>query len=189
MPNPPARFQTRRLALLLSLPLALACGEPEPQAAPAAEAPAAPAESAEIAALRAKFDPFQDFARAQEAGYGTAITSCWFHRVNGGQGIHYARQELIDSVVAPMDPELVMYEPQADGSQQLLAVEYIVPFDQWKSEAPPTAFGETFHRNEALSLWVLHAWLWRDNPSGLHSDWNPNVTCEHATESEDRADA
>ena len=88
-----------------------------------------------------------------------------------------------------MDPELVMYEPQQDSSLALVAVEYIVPFDQWKSATPPTAFGETFHRNEALKLWVLHAWLWRDNPSGLHADWNPNVTCEHAKESEDRADA
>ena len=185
-----ARTLNRALSLALVIPLSLACGgESQPEPAPAAEAAAEPAESAEIAALRAKFDPFQNFARAQEAGYGTAITSCWFHRDNGGQGIHYARQELIDSVVAPMDPELVMYEPQQDSSLALVAVEYIVPFDQWKSATPPTAFGEAFHRNEALKLWVLHAWLWRDNPSGLHADWNPNVTCEHAKESEDRADA
>ena len=183
-----ARPLTRSLIVLTSLPLALACGggESQPEAAPA-EAPAAPAENAEITALRAKFDPFKDFAQAQAAGYGTAITSCWYHSTNGGQGIHYAKQELIDSIVTPMDPELVVYEPQADSSLALTAVEYIVPYDQWKSETPPTAFGESFHRNEALKLWVLHTWLWRDNPAGLHADWNPNVNCDHAKEKEDRA--
>jgi hypothetical protein len=58
-----------------------------------------------------------------------------------------------------------------------------------QAQGPPTAFGETFHRNEPPGLWVLHAWPWRDHPSGLHSDWNPNVSCQHAAESEDRADA
>ena len=178
----------RVVALPLAASIMFACGGDQAEdAAPAAEAPAAPAESAEITALRTKFDPFQDFAQAQAAGYGTAITPCWFHSTNGGQGIHYAKQELIDSVVAPMDPELVMYEPQADSTLQLVAVEYIVPYDQWKSETPPSALGESFHRNEALKLWVLHAWLWRDNPSGMHADWNPNVSCDNAKEKEDRA--
>jgi len=38
-----------------------------------------------------------------------------------------------------------------------------------------------------VELWVLHTWLWRDNPSGLHADWNPNVNCDNAKEKEDRA--
>jgi hypothetical protein len=182
----------RNLTLIALLTLAAACGGPEAadEEAPAAEAPAAPAESAEMTALREKFTPFQDFAQAEAAGYGTAITPCWFHRDNGGQGLHYAKQDLIDGTVSVLEPELVMYEPQQDGSLDLLAVEYIVPFDQWAdSTMAPMAHGEMFHRNEALSLWVLHVWLWRDNPAGLHADWNPTVTCEHATESEDRADA
>jgi hypothetical protein len=180
----------RKGLVLLSLALA-ACGGGEPaeeaEETPAAEVPAA--ESADLVALRTKFDPFQDFAQAEAAGYGSAITPCWFHRDNGGQGIHYGKTDLIDGTVSAMDPELVMYEPQEDGSLQLLAVEYIVPFAQWTSEAPPSVMGENLHRNEALELWVHHVWLWRDNPSGMHADWNPSVTCEHATESEDRADA
>ena len=180
-----------RKGLLLFLVLAAGCGEAEQaeerEEAPLADAP--PAESTDMVALRTKFDPFQDFAQAEAAGYGSAITPCWFHRENGGQGIHYGKTDLIDGTVSAMDPELVMYEPQEDGSLQLLAVEYIVPFAQWTSETPPSVMGEQLHRNEALELWVHHVWLWRDNPSGMHSDWNPNVTCEHATESEDRADA
>jgi hypothetical protein len=181
-----------RGALVAAALLFPACGGGEPaeegaEATPGAEA--APAESADMVALREKFDPFQDFAAAQAAGYNSAITPCWYHRENGGQGLHYGRTDLIDGTVTALEPELVMYEPQADGSLQLLAVEYIVPFAQWTSETPPTVMGESLHRNEALELWVHHVWLWRENPSGMHADWNPNVTCEHATESEDRADA
>ena len=174
-----------------ALLFAAGCGGEAPEEAeglPAAEA-AAPMESAELTALRARFDPFQEFARAEEAGYGSAITPCWYHRENGGQGIHYGKSDLIDGTVAVMEPELVMYEPQQDGTLQLLAVEYIVPFAQWTDSVPPMVMGESLHRNEALELWVHHVWLWRENPSGMHADWNPNVTCEHATESEDRADA
>jgi hypothetical protein len=179
-----------RRTVLVALLCAACGGEEAAESEAAAEAPAQPAESAELTALREKFTPFQDFAQAEAAGYGNAITPCWFHRDNGGQGLHYGNTALIDGTVSVMEPELVMYEPREDGGRDLLAVEYIVPFDQWAdSTMAPMALGQMFHRNEALSLWVLHVWLWRENPAGLHADWNPNVTCEHAAESEDRADA
>jgi hypothetical protein len=178
--------------LILAVLLVVACGqEPGTDEAPSdsAAAPAAPArpEEAELNALREKFSPLQDFARAAEAGYSEAITSCWYHRVEGGQGVHYARTELIDGVITVMDPEIVMYEPQQGGGMQLLAIEYIVPFEQWTSQSPPMVLGQQMHRNEPLSLWVHHVWLFRDNPSGLYADWNPTVSCANATESEDRA--
>jgi hypothetical protein len=25
--------------------------------------------------------------------------------------------------------------------------------------------------------YVVHAWIWRHNPSGMFADWNPNVKC------------
>ena len=40
---------------------------------------------------------------------------------------------------------------------------------------PPTLFGEMFHPNDALGVWGLHAWLWRDNPDETFMGWNPNV--------------
>ena len=42
---------------------------------------------------------------------------------------------------------------------------------------PPSLYGLEFHRNEAFQLWVLHVWLYRENPSGMFSDWNPTVSC------------
>jgi hypothetical protein len=179
----------RAALVTLAVPLWLACERSSPADEPAADSsavPAAPVESPDITALRTKFEPLQDFAQAAPAGYTEAITPCWFHRDNGGQGVHYARVPF-DSTVVMMEPEAIMYEPQQGGGQQLLAVEYIVPFDQWKSPTPPTVLGEQLHRNEALGLWVLHVWLFRDNPSGIYSDWNPNVSCANAAQSEDRA--
>ena len=31
--------------------------------------------------------------------------------------------------------------------------------------------------HEVLKLWVLHAWLWKDNPTGMFSPTNPKVKC------------
>ena len=182
----------RAALVALAVPLWIACegGAPsdEPPADSSAAAPAAPAENPDLTALRTKFQPLQDSAQAATMGY-TPLTPCWYHRDNGGQGAHYARQELIDSTLVMMDPEIVMYEPQQGGGQQLIGIEYIVPFEQWKAATPPTVLGEQLHRNEALGLWVLHVWLFRENPSGIFADWNPNVTCANAAQSEDRTNA
>ena len=58
-----------------------------------------------------------------------------------------------------------------------MAVEYIVPGDFVDPAAPPELLGQTFHLNEALGVWVLHAWVWKDNPAGVFQDWNPEVVC------------
>lgn len=144
-------------------------------------------EAAGLASLRSLTAGFTDIEVARQAGYTEQITPCWYHRDNGGQGYHFGRTELIDGIVSVLEPELVMYEPMADGSQQFLAVEYIVPFDAWEQTEPPSVLGQEFMRNEQLGLWVLHVWLGKDNPSGLYANWNPNVSCEHAAEAEDRA--
>jgi hypothetical protein len=150
-------------------------------------AAAAPAAAAELDALQQLTSGFGDIAVARAAGYTEQITPCWYHRERGGQGYHFARAELIDGNVSLLEPELVMYEPLADGSLEFLAIEYIVPLDAWDRPDPPVLLGRPFMRNERLGLWVLHVWLGKDNPSGLYADWNPDVSCEHASESEDRA--
>jgi hypothetical protein len=43
------------------------------------------------------------------------------------------------------EPELLLYEPQADGSFRLVAVEYIVPRPSWTAPRPPSLFGRPFH--------------------------------------------
>ncbi|MDT8305926.1 MAG: hypothetical protein RRC07_08325 [Anaerolineae bacterium] len=43
--------------------------------------------------------------------------------------------------------------------------------------APPAILGQSLHLNEALGVYVLHAWIWLGNPAGVFADWNPNVSC------------
>jgi hypothetical protein len=31
--------------------------------------------------------------------------------------------------------------------------------------------------NPALGWYILHAWVWKNNPAGMFEDWNPTVTC------------
>ncbi len=31
--------------------------------------------------------------------------------------------------------------------------------------------------NPVLGPYIHHAWVWKRNPSGIFSDWNPEVTC------------
>ena len=89
-------------------------------------------------------------------------------RVEGQHGV------LIDGVADALHPEVLVYEPH-NGRYQLVAVEYVIPQDQWTSEEAPMLFGEHFHTNDTLGIWALHAWIWRGNPGGVHDDFSPNV--------------
>lgn len=145
-----------------------------------APATASSAGANDLAALRQATAAFHSFAKAQAAGYGTQITSCFSDPVEGAMGFHYGNPALIDGTVSLTEPELLLYEPQADGSLRFVAVEYAVPFTAWAGSEPPELFGQHYHRNEAFGIWALHVWAWRHNPSGLYADWNPRVSCAAA---------
>lgn len=99
---------------------------------------------------------------------------------DGGQAFHFLNPALVDAKIDVLQPELFMYEPQADGSMELVGADYIIPFDEWHSSEPPTLLGHEFARNEPLGVWAIHLWAWRPNPSGVFAPWNPEVGCEHA---------
>ena len=134
----------------------------------------------EIAQLRALTARFHDFDAAVKAGWGAKITECFSDPQLGGMGYHYGNTALIDGVVDAQKPELLLYEPQKNGKLRFVAVEYIVPFTAWTAAQPPTLYGQSFHRNEAFGLWVLHVWHFRHNPSGIFMDWNPTVSCAYS---------
>jgi hypothetical protein len=169
---------------------AVACGQP-------AEAPTSPAQThashagplhaaaaggseRDIARLRALTASFHNFEAAVKAGWGTKITECFSDARLGGMGYHYGNTALIDGVVDAQKPELLLYEPQKNGKLRFVAVEYIVPFTAWTAPQPPKLYGQSFHRNEAFGLWVLHVWHFRHNASGIFADWNPDVSCDFA---------
>ncbi len=158
-------------AVLLALSL-VACGEDTPTTPGAA-----PSQQRDLDALRRVTSAYTDFSRAQAAGYTERLTDCMAD-ATGGMGYHYGKVAFIDGSAQLLEPEILMYEPQRDGSLQFVGIEYVVPLSA--SATPPSLFGLQFHRNEAFQLWVLHVWLYRDNPSGLFSDWNPTVSCAAA---------
>ena len=134
----------------------------------------------EIARLRKVTAPFHRFQTAANAGWGTQITGCFSDPTLGGMGYHYGNTALIDGTVDALKPELLLYEPRKNGELRFVAVEYIVPFTAWTAAEPPKLYGQSFHRNEAFGLWVLHVWHFRHNPSGMFVDWNPEVSCKFA---------
>jgi hypothetical protein len=127
--------------------------------------------------------PFRSFDAAVAAGWSAQITPCMSDPIAGGMGNHFGNTALIDGTVKVNEPELLLYEPQADGSKLLVAVEYIVPYTAHaRSAAPPELFGQKFKQNDTFQLWGLHVWAWKSNPSGLYADWNPQVNCNNAHE-------
>jgi len=142
----------------------------------------------QLAALRRATAPFHNIDKAIQADYDTPITSCWYHSELGAMGYHYGNLEYLENgEVDLLRPEALMYEPGPGGHYRLVGMEYIVPVAAWEGAGNPTLLGQQYHLNEALGLYTLHIWLWRDNPAGLFANWNPKVTCDHAEESEDRA--
>lgn len=137
----------------------------------------------DLAAVRSATASFHNFDKAAAAGYGTAITDCAEQLPDGAQGIHYANPALIgDGTVSLLEPEILTYEPQANGRLRLVGVEYIVflEIEGIPTPQPADLFGQQFHANTAAGVWALHVWIWRHNPSGMFADWNPNVSCEYA---------
>jgi len=136
-----------------------------------------------LGAVREATDAFHDTENANRAGY-FPLLPCFDKPGVGGMGQHLVNTSLLDNVINATQPEALVYEVNGD-ELKLVAVEYIVPFTAWGS-TPPTLFGQSFHRNEALGLWALHAWIWRHNPLGMFADYNPRVAmCPGGGQSED----
>lgn len=124
----------------------------------------------------------------------------------GAMGIHYFRPDLLGITAPPnprvdgtgthtdwLKPGILIYEPQADGSLKLVALENLVFAKAWMAthDQPPTFRGKSFDHmkddpatplDEAHNFeehYDQHLWLYRHNPNGLLAQFNPNVTCAH----------
>lgn len=125
----------------------------------------------------------------------------------GVMGIHFARPDLLGITGPPnprvsgtgthtdfRQPSILIYEPQADGSLELVAVENLVFIDAWnaagKGERPsfqgrpydlmaddPATTVDEAHMFEPH--YDLHVWLYRENPRGMFAQFNPNATCSN----------
>jgi hypothetical protein len=121
---------------------------------------------------------FQDVELAEAAGYTSTLDSlgCFEDPQHGGMGLHYLNEALMDDVADATAPEALVYELDADGQiTGLVAHEYIVPIEAWTNASPPELFGREFHQHSSLPLWILHTWIWKDNPRGVFEDFNPRI--------------
>jgi hypothetical protein len=146
---------------------------------------AAAADPGDLGAVRSATAEYHQIERAiadgYELGYKGIITGCIAHPTDGAMGYHYFREDLIDDpAVDPLQPEGLVYEKLPNGKLKLVAVEWIVPgpVPPQPELEPPTVLGVDMHvLNPALGWYIHHAWVWKHNPSGIFSDWNPEVTC------------
>jgi hypothetical protein len=120
---------------------------------------------------------FMDVGVATAEGY--APIPCVSGVEGGAMGIHYVNGALIeDGLVDISKPEAVMYEPQADGSMQLVAVEYITTKGPANLDGHLFSFTNAPNRYGLPPFYELHVWAWRANPTGTFADMNPNVSCD-----------
>jgi hypothetical protein len=170
----------------------------------------------DLSAVRSATERFRDVNVALAEGYirdpmNVCDTASMMGRPAefGAMGVHYFRPDLL-GITGPPNPRvngtgthtdfnrpaILIYEPQADGSQALVAVENLVFIKAWEAagnKEPPRFHGKTFDRmeddpstpvDEAHMFephYDLHVWLYRENPRGTFAQFNPNVNCEHGT--------
>jgi hypothetical protein len=140
--------------------------------------PSGTSESQDLTTLKNLTAPYQDFDAANAAGYNAPFMGC-FANDSGAMGIHYQNTS-IDLTATPSvtKPPFLMYEPQQDGTYELVGVEYVKAAPA--TDPAPVLFDQKFTYNAGLQVWALHVWAWKDNPSGLYANWNPTVSCQFA---------
>jgi hypothetical protein len=96
----------------------------------------------------------------------------------GGMGYHFVNMGLVDPVFDPFVPEVLIYEPDADGKLHLVAVEYIIidiGQDHPHFGNHPMDIGGT---PVPVDHYSLHVWIWKENPNGMYTPFNPDVSCD-----------
>jgi len=165
-----------------------------------------------LAEVRTATERFQDVRVALAEGYirdpaDMCETADMMGRPasDGAMGVHYFRPDRL-GVTAPPNPRvngtgtytdfrgpaILIYEPQADGSMQLVAVENLVFQASWAAAghaSPPTFHGVAYDNmkddpattlDEAHNFephYDRHVWVYRENPAGVFQPFNPAVSC------------
>jgi hypothetical protein len=95
----------------------------------------------------------------------------------GGMGYHWLNPSLVDDVFDPLQPEVVLYATGSDGELKLVAIEYIViDVGQGRPEFAGYEF-DIGGTPTPVPHYSLHVWLYEENPNGIFTPFNPNVSC------------
>ena len=171
------------------------------------------AENVDLDDMRAAVEKYKDVNVALAEGYITPDNHCVSAASEGlppelgAMGLHYIHPALLEitgtdprvdgnsTYVDWNQPAILIYEPQADGSLELVGVENLVFEAAWMAagnDAAPDLNGRSWDHmaddpategDEAHGFtphYDQHVWLFRENPMGDLMPFNPAVTCEHA---------
>ena len=140
-----------------------------------------------VRAVREATARFQDVRAAENAGYRLEF-GCVSGDDSGAMGMHYINGALVNAgILDATRPQIVIYEPQANGSLRLIGADFLVLAEGWDKQhpgTPPELMGQLFHYFEAPNrfglpaFYTLHVWAWKDNPNGAFVNWHPHVSCE-----------
>jgi hypothetical protein len=137
--------------------------------------------NAQLNELRRFVAPFHNFDKAVADGYSVPAPGpgvCISHPTRGGMGFHYtyARRDLInDGRVELLEPEFLVYAPKPNGGVKFAALDYFVPYNTWTAPEPPSLLGRSFAREDDFQAYVMHIWLFWQNPAGMFENYNPEV--------------
>ena len=149
-----------------------------------ATGPLTVAQEAGIKAARKATARFNSFNQAQKAGYTLQFPEgCAELPGTGAQAYHYMNEKLVDTKIELERPELLMYEPQRNGSLELVGLDYVAPRDPDLKGAdrplPPLGMEFMEVSVKGADVWALHIWAWRPNALGVFKPWNPAVSCQY----------
>lgn len=130
---------------------------------------------------------FRDVDAAVAAGY-IPTHECVAHPELGGMGYHYVHPQYVgDDVIDVTKPEVLVYHDGPNGELRLGAVEWLrfdadqdlstdddrpFLFDKYAFEGPMEGHEPGMPRH-----FDLHLWLYRHNPAGELTGFNPAVSC------------
>ena len=148
--------------------------------------------------VRAATEKFRDVDVALKAGYRQVTEQV------PNMGAHFVHPILsLDGKFDPTRPEILLYVRDDDGEWELVGTSFVqalhlAGFDHPEAFAGPLdnwhvhyelCTGPTFNSRSATQAecrrdggvwvpaygWMIHAWVWVDNPLGVFTMWNPNI--------------
>ncbi len=126
---------------------------------------------------------FNSIQQAKKAGYEPFYV-CTEQPGVGTMGQHYVKFSLVgDPAIDPLNPEALVYEPQANGGYKLVALEWVQVGPEVATA--PRVLGQPMlhvpsgnrYGIEPDGFYERHYWLYKSNPAGAFADWNPTVSC------------
>ena len=153
---------------------------------------------AQLDTVRAATEKFRDVDVALKAGYRQATEEV------PNMGAHFVHAMWsLDGKFDPARPEILLYVRDDDGEWELVGTSFVqalhlAGFDHPEAFAGPLdnwhvhyelCTGPTFNSRSATQAecrrdggtwlpaygWMIHAWVWVDNPLGVFTMWNPSI--------------